>query len=105
MTTTSPAFPPRATRFPVCLPVRWRLAGRGGWAYGATINASGTGILFRCGCDLDPSDVLELEMLLPDGAGQIVARAVVTRAVDAGDGSGDRVIASGITGFGFRRRS
>jgi hypothetical protein len=51
------------------------------------------------------SGPLELEMLLPDGAGQVVARAVVARAVNAPDGSGDRVVASKLTGFSLRRRA
>jgi hypothetical protein len=103
LTTTSPAFPARATRFLVCLPVRCRPAGADGWAYGATINASGSGILFRCGRDQHFSGALELEMLLPDGTGRLFARAVVTRALEAGDGSGDCVIGSRITAFRFRR--
>jgi len=57
---------PRAQRFPIHLPVRYRMRGDRNWYQGKTINFSRTGVLFRAEQDLPKDSQLELSILFPE---------------------------------------
>jgi hypothetical protein len=57
---------PRATRFPLEAPVRYRGIGEPGWHSGLTLNASRTGVLVTGGdAGLELRDRVEFVLLLP----------------------------------------
>lgn len=58
-------FRPRAERFPIQMPVRYRESGQSSWSEGVTINISRSGVLFRGGKELQPRTMIEMQMLLP----------------------------------------
>ncbi|HXE89999.1 MAG TPA: ATP-binding protein [Terriglobales bacterium] len=66
---------PRATRFPLSLPLRYRRPGEPEWHEGLTENISRSGVLFRAQDVLEPKTPVELTVLLP--AGTFGAGAVV----------------------------
>ena len=89
---------PRATRYPLTLPLRFRPAGADQWSYGLSVNISHTGILFETSRDVDVRDPLDIEVVLPgDGEEQarIVTRAVVRRATNRG---GEEALAVSLSG-------
>ncbi len=58
-------YTPRAQRFPVVAPMRYRLSGEADWSEGTTINMSRSGILFHSERDLEPKAMVEMEVLFP----------------------------------------
>lgn len=56
---------PRAERFVVELPVRYRPVGETTWTYGLTRNISTTGLLFTTLEPLDVDTAIELEVAVP----------------------------------------
>lgn len=56
---------PRAERFVVELPVRYRPVGEDAWRYGVTRNISTTGLLFNVMKPLDVDTPIELEVAVP----------------------------------------
>jgi hypothetical protein len=91
---------PRATRFAMNLPVRYRTPGEARWSYGMTINISSTGVLFRAGRALPPRAAMDIEVVLPgdeEGSARVVGRGSVTRS--AADASGDdHIVAATLDG-------
>lgn len=73
---------PRAVRFPMILPVRYRPQGDADWSYGMTIDISRSGVLFRAAHVLDLQAPVEIEVILPgdiDASTRVVSRGVVKR--------------------------
>jgi hypothetical protein len=58
-------FVPRADRFQMALPVRYRPVADEVWREGQIENISGSGILFRAGALLEPATKIELAFSLP----------------------------------------
>lgn len=56
---------PRATRFPVQIPFRYRRAGELEWSQGTTENMSCSGVLFRAQQLIPPDSALEMQFVLP----------------------------------------
>jgi hypothetical protein len=56
---------PRATRYPIQTPVRFRERGKADWQEGTTLNISRTGVLFQSEIDLPPKTLIEMQIALP----------------------------------------
>ncbi len=61
----SAGLKPRAQRFPIVTPLLYRESGRPDWNEGTTINISSSGILFSCTSTLQPSTMLEMQIIFP----------------------------------------
>lgn len=79
-----------ARRFPLRLPVRYRLHGEQTWRRGETENVSGSGILFRGQAAARTGTSLELSVALPalsaEEAPEMICRGVVVRSAGTTDG-------------------
>ena len=58
-------FKPRAERFPIRTPLRYRESGRTTWSEGTTVNMSRSGVLFSAEEEILPETMLELRILFP----------------------------------------
>jgi len=56
---------PRAQRFPIQTPVRYRSSGEPDWSQGDTINISRSGVLFHFEKELEPGTMLEMRIVFP----------------------------------------
>jgi hypothetical protein len=93
-------FSPRAQRYKIELPIRYREKGWSGWQDGKTINISGSGVLFRGMRTLDRGALIEFTLTLPvviagEGPGQVGCDGVVVRCASLID-SPDAVLAAKI---------
>ena len=68
-------YTPRAPRFPLQVPLRYRESGMMHWREGETLNISRTGILFRSKQGLPLRSVLEMRIVFP---AEIVRSSVPT---------------------------
>ena len=59
------ALQPRAQRFPIETPVRYRASGATDWIESRTINISRSGLLFHAAETLDTKTVLAMQILFP----------------------------------------
>ena len=80
---------PRATRFPVQIPFRYRRGGELEWSQGTTENMSCSGVLFRAQQLLPPESALEMQFVLPpelagEAAEEVSCHGYVVRAVQPG---------------------
>jgi hypothetical protein len=85
--TAQPDPVPRATRYPLNLPVRFRPEGDDRWGYGMTLNISHTGLLLRADRDVGVDRQVEIEVVLPgdeDASARVVSRGTVRRAAPGG---------------------
>lgn len=76
---------PRAERFPLSIPVRYRAPNRPEWLEGKTQNISCSGLLLHTDASVEPKVKLELRIELPvavlgEGRGEIVCKGTVVRA-------------------------
>jgi len=74
----------RSPRFPLTLPVRYRVAGTEPWLAGTTQNISSSGVLFAAEQPVDVNTPIELAIKLPRVAsagdtGEVTGRALVVR--------------------------
>jgi len=73
----------RSIRFPLPLPLRYRVSGTRDWYSGKTQNVSGSGVLFCADCELAVGTQLELRMAFEVGnksyPGEILAQAEIVR--------------------------
>lgn len=91
---------PRATRYPLNLPVRYRPAGDERWGYGMTLNISHTGLLLRADREVGVDRPVEMEVVLPgdeEASARVVSRGTVRRA-SAGAGEQDQALAVAFEG-------
>jgi hypothetical protein len=56
---------PRAQRFPIETPMRYRQGGQMAWSEGATVNISRSGVLFRAEQEIEPKTMLEMRITFP----------------------------------------
>ncbi len=56
---------PRAQRFPIQAPMRFRESGGSGWSEGTTINISSSGVLFWAAKALQAKTAIEMQILFP----------------------------------------
>jgi len=76
---------PRAERFPISIPVRYREPNHPEWLEGKTQNISCSGLLLHTDASLEPKITLELRIELPvsvlgEGRGEILCKGTVVRA-------------------------
>ena len=76
---------PRAERFPLSLPVRYREPNRPEWLEGKTENISCSGLLLHTDASVEPRITLELRIELPisvlgEERGEIICKGTVVRA-------------------------
>ena len=91
---------PRATRYPLHLPVRFRPDGEDRWSFGVSLNISHTGILFQASLGGGMEGPLDIEVVLPgddEGSARIVTRGVVRRAITRAD-EGEDALAVSLSG-------
>ena len=74
----------RSPRFPLTLPVRYRVAGTESWLTGTTQNISSSGVLFAAEQRVEVNTPIELAITLPrvkpmEGAGEVRGSAMVVR--------------------------
>lgn len=93
---------PRAPRFPILLPLRYRPAGEENWREGITENISRSGVLFRASAPIGPKTPVEIELQLPgtgERAGaQVRVRGQIVRAV-----AGEALLAASFTEYRIDR--
>ena len=82
---------PRAPRYLVSLPMRYRLAGEPTWWDGVTGNVSRSGVLFSAAGAITPDRVIELALCLSPGAAEVLC---VGRVVRTGTSEGAAWVAA-----------
>ena len=99
--------PPRAPRFDLRVPVRYRALGGDDWHEGSSENMSRTGLLFRTDRLLPVSTAVEMLVTLPVGPGgaEIRCRGSVVRAVPPASPDSLPALAATISNFRFLRGS
>src|SRR5579875_1319215 len=74
----------RAQRFPLQVPLRYRVRGERAWRRGETENISSTGVLFRGECFMDEDTSVDLCLIMPvvnsDGAAEVICRGAIVRS-------------------------
>jgi hypothetical protein len=101
------APPPRAQRFQLRLPLRYRRVGETEWHAGTTENISRSGMLFRAHDVLEPDSQLEINLVLPaEIAGlsgtEVVCRGEVVRAIEYEGESVSPALAARILQYHFQ---
>ena len=97
----------KAMRFPVELPVRYRLVREGEWRTGKTANVSRVGVSFEVDEAIEPNTLMEISLELPlDLAPASSANVIcLTRIVRSGARQqGTRSVAAAIVSYYFARR-
>jgi len=104
-------FPPsRAQRFQLHLPLRYRRLGETNWHEGKTENISRSGMLFQADEALQPSALLEINLVLPAeiaglSATEVVCRGEVVRTVQPNGGTVSPALAARILQYHFQHGS
>jgi len=104
-------FPPaRAQRFQLHLPLRYRRLGETDWHEGKTENISRSGMLFQADEPLQPSALLEINLVLPPeiaglSATEVVCRGEVVRTVQPNGGTVSPALAARILQYHFQHGS
>ncbi|MGH7866112.1 MAG: PilZ domain-containing protein [Candidatus Dormibacteraceae bacterium] len=99
---------PRAQRFQIHTPLRYRGAGGGEWRAGMIVNISESGMLFRTDQRLGANPEVEMRFSLSTGirgeaAVQVVCRGVIARVVSEPGSMTVTALAARITKFHFVR--
>jgi hypothetical protein len=58
-------YKPRAQRFPIEAPLRYRIGGDSSWTKSATVNISRSGILFRAEKEIPAKTMLQMRIVFP----------------------------------------
>jgi len=98
---------PRAQRFTLQMPVRYRRPGEHSWHVGTTENISRSGVLFRADDVLEPYTQLEINLVLPVeiaglAAAEVVCRGEVVRSVQPPAPEGGPALAARILQYHFQ---
>ena len=99
---------PRAQRFQMDVRVLWRLRGGGDWAGATGVNASRSGLLFRCdqflmvGTEIEFIFALSWDMAAPVEVADIICSGHVVRTESVGTG-GESVLAATIESYEYIR--
>ena len=94
--------PDRAQRFPIHVPIRYRIPRSQGWLVGSAENVSRSGVLFRTECIFELSATLDLRLEIPppnknDGVhAEVVCKGEVVRVEQAHDAEGSQDVAVAI---------
>ncbi|HTV53735.1 MAG TPA: PilZ domain-containing protein [Terriglobia bacterium] len=88
---------PRAQRFAMRLPLRYRVPWETTWRRGETLNVSSSGVLFRGDHFTETKTPVELSLMMPavnsEGSAEVVCRGTVVRAMAASRGDSRPVLA------------
>lgn len=92
---------PRAQRFPIRAPLRYRVRGERTWREGSVENVSVSGLLFRGERLVDAQTPIELSFILPvkpggDLGARVVGRAMIVRSPADPSASGTPSMAAAI---------
>ena len=68
---------PRADRFQMEIPMRYRAMGRGEWRSGTTANISVSGVLFVADSILERGDEVEMRLVFPGQIGDVPSGRVL----------------------------
>jgi len=106
----TPDFPPRAKRFVILLPFRYRKTSETEWHEGTILNMSGTGVLFQGDELLEPKTEVEIRFVMPAPAknekpAEIVCYGTVVRAAPVVGSDSASFIAVSLRKYQFVRRS
>ena len=71
------AYIPRAARYRLEVPLRYRVAGSNRWQEGQTVNVSGTGVLVQVAEFLAPEMLFEMVLGIPPDVGNLPAGDLV----------------------------
>ena len=75
---------PRARRYEMALPIRYRSIDDESWVNGTTVDISRSGVMFEGERGLEPEALIEMDLVLPHevgGGARVIARGTVVRAV------------------------
>lgn len=89
-TTTDGALKPRANRFSIQTPLKYRLRGETDWSTGVTTNISRSGVLFQAKRELEPNMGIEMRIHFPgkitgSSPVNLLCRGLVVRQESATD--------------------
>ena len=103
-------MPSRAQRFRLNLPLRYRIAGQPVWRKGTTRDISRSGLLFDAEEPLQPTDRLEINLVLPVEIGGLSATEVfckgeVVRSVNSSETAAVPAMAAKILQYHFHHGS
>jgi hypothetical protein len=82
MASCEQALVPRATRYPLCIPLSYRDGGRSGWHACETVNISRTGILFRTDKTLAIDSTVDIRVDFPNKR-TLSCQGLVVRSQDS----------------------
>lgn len=99
----------RAERFPVQLPLRYRLPHDTEWFEAQTENVSHTGVLFRTKCILKPTTIVEVRIEVPPTNGdsthaEVVCKCEVVRVDQTPGKKMSPALALAIRNYRFTRK-
>src|SRR2546423_6539073 len=94
----------RAIRYPIRMPIRYRLSGELQWREGQTENISRSGVLFRTEHPVAARTAVEMLMTLPpeisgNDHATVICRGRVVRTEPAHDGEPHPAVAATIAGY------
>jgi hypothetical protein len=94
---------PRARRFAMPLPIRYRVQAQTRWCRGETVNVSSSGVLFRGDCFAETKTLVELNLVMPavnsEGTAEVVCRGKVVRTLAALRGVSEHLLAVRISQY------
>lgn len=99
-------YKPRAQRFPIQAPLRYRASGEIAWSEGATVNLSRSGVLFRAEQEIEPKTMLEMRIVFPreitgDGPANILCWGPVIRKESVNSSDSCPILAAAIIKYRF----
>jgi PilZ domain-containing protein len=88
----------RSQRFPIRMPLRFRVSGDGEWRQGRTVNVSSAGVFFRCQLSADCGTRVEMNFILPsslakDSGLEVACKGEVVRLEQVAGAEGQPSIA------------
>jgi hypothetical protein len=98
---------PRAQRFQIEVPMRYRAFGHHDWLKATTVNISASGVLFAAEPALAPETPVEMTLTLPQqianaGAGRVLCHGRIVRVADV---DGHAALAATIANYRLMRES
>jgi hypothetical protein len=101
-------YQPRAERFPIRTPLRYRASGESDWCEGTTLNISRSGVFFRAEKEVDLKTVLEMRILFPaeiigESPANVLCWGPVVRTVAPESPNGLPAVAVAIVRYRFAR--
>ncbi len=104
----APASLPRAPRFAIQMPLRYRVSGQLDWHEGKTENISRSGVLFRANRSVELSTGIEMSFVLPvevfnQPAAEVICSGLIVRTVPPSGAESFSFIGAKILDYHFLR--